>query len=361
MPLLDLEAVPFWGILALFAAAAVAVWLAGTRLSRAVDAIAERRSLGKAFMGALLLGGITSLPEAGTTVSASAAGNADLAVNNLFGGVAMQVVLLALADFMVGRRALTSLVAQPIIFLQGMLLVLVLITPAAGILVGEVAVAGVGLWAAGTLLLAVLAFWIVHRYEDAELWQPIGVEEGVDSYRARRGESRLAKRAKRKREALRDHSTRALVGQLVLLAFVVLGAGIVLAVTGERIADETGLGSSFVGAIAVALATSLPEVSTTVSAVLLGEYRLAVSNIFGTNFINIGFIVLADLVYRGGPVLGEVGVFSIFGALLGVAVTAVYVAGLAIHRPRTVLRLGYDSLFAAVLYLGGVAVLYTLR
>lgn len=63
MPLAHAANYPLWANLLIFLAAAAIIWFAGTRLTRALDAIATRTGLERVFVGMLLLGGITSLPE----------------------------------------------------------------------------------------------------------------------------------------------------------------------------------------------------------------------------------------------------------------------------------------------------------
>jgi cation:H+ antiporter len=152
-----------------------------------------------------------------------------------------------------------------------------------------------------------------------------------------------------------------IAGYTALAAAAIFAAGYVLARTGEALAEQTGLGASFVGAVLVAIATSLPEVSSTLAAVRLGQYELAFADIFGTNLLDIALIALADAVYSGGPVLGEVGAFSAFAALLGIAVTAIFLGGLIERRDKVVLRVGVDSLLVLLVYAGGLAVLFRLR
>jgi len=84
--------------LIVFAVAAGAVWFSGTKLAYYADAIGRRTGIGQAMVGMLLLGGITSLPEIAVAGAAAISANATLAVNNLLGGFAMQVVILAFAD-----------------------------------------------------------------------------------------------------------------------------------------------------------------------------------------------------------------------------------------------------------------------
>jgi cation:H+ antiporter len=61
----------------------------------------------------------------------------------------------------------------------------------------------------------------------------------------------------------------------------------------------------FVGLALVAASTSLPELSTTIGAVRRGNHQMAVSNILGTNSLEMALFFLADIVYRGGPILAE--------------------------------------------------------
>lgn len=348
-----LESLPHWGNIAVFCAGAVVVWLAGTRLSRGADAIADRTGLGQAFVGALLLGGTTSLPEIAATVSASLILNAPIAVNNIFGGIAMQVTILAMADAL-GRGALTGRNRHPGVLLEGTLLILVLNTAAVGIAVGDTAVLGVGLWTAGVLILVGIGLFLIKHYEAHPRWQP------SDEPRSGPGDEQT-RRAKERRERFRSASTRALAVRMTLASLAVLAGGFAVAKSGERIAEQTGLGASFVGAILIAVATSLPEVSTTLEAVRLGARVMAISNIFGTNLFDAGLLFVADVFYPGPPVLNEVGRFAQVGALLGIACTTIYLAGILERRDKTFLRLGMDSLLVLAVYGGGVALLYAIR
>ena len=348
----DFEAFPFWLNGLAFAAGAAVIWIAGTRLSRYAAAIADRTGVGKAFIGALLLGGITSLPEVATTVTASAIGSAPLAVNNIFGGVAMQVVVLAVADAIVPGRSLSVRIRSPVVLLQAALLVLILSLAIAGMVVGDVPIFGVGAWTLAILGASLLAFYLIRQDGSHATWEP----EAPPSPEA---ESEAARA--REAEGARGYSTGRLVLFTSLAALAILVAGFAVAKTGDVLAVQTGLGASFVGVLFVAVATSLPEASTTISAVRLGQNEMAFSNIFGANILDLSVLFLADLVFRGGPVLNEVGRFSQIGALLGVLVTGVYMVGLLERRKRVVMGVGWDSLLVLLLYAGGMFLLYTLR
>jgi cation:H+ antiporter len=141
-----------WMNAMVFIAAAVVVWWAGSRLTRYADAISDITGLGEAMVGMLVLGGVTSLPEIAVSVTASLDDNADLAVSNLLGGVALQVVIIAVGDALLRGRAITAQVPSPTVLLQGIFSCVMLIAVAMGIVAGETELFGVGAWTTGLLV-----------------------------------------------------------------------------------------------------------------------------------------------------------------------------------------------------------------
>jgi cation:H+ antiporter len=339
--------------IAVFIAFAGLVWYAGTRITSYASTIAERTGWGKATVGVLLLGGITSLPEIATVTTAATAGNPALAVNNVLGGVAMQVAILAAADVAIRREALSSVVAHPVILLQGTFCIFLLALVSAGVASGDTPILGVGVWSTLVLLTYIGSVVLASRGEARRAWVP--EETGPASFLPERSRQTSRPSSSERRPTV------VLAGRTAIAAVIIFAAGFVLTRTGEAIAEQTGLGSSFVGAVFVAISTSLPEVSTCIAAVRMGQYELAFGDIFGTNLLDVALVFLADLVYAGPPVLSQVGRFSMIAALLGIAVTAVYLAGLIERRDRVVLRMGVDSLVVLGLYLGGLVLLYRLR
>lgn len=339
--------------LALFVLAGTAVWFAGVRLTRYANSISRVTGIGHAIIGIVLLAGITSLPEIGVTATAAIAGNADLAVNNLFGSIAMQVALLAIVDFVMGRRALTAVVPEPVVILEGSLNIIMISIAAAAMIVGDVPVLGIGAWAWGFLVAYIFCVWTLANAGGRLPWLAASEKE-VDWQLIE--QQRVSEPPVSGGKALPP-----LLYKTAAVAVVILVAGYVLAQSGEAIANQTGLGSSFTGFVLVALATSLPELSTALSAARRGLVTLAISDILGTNLINVAMIFLVDLLSTGEPVLNRLDDFAVFGALLAVVLTALFQAGLAERRDRSLLRMGYDSIVVAVVYIGGVILLYGLR
>lgn len=346
--------------LAIFAVAALLVWISGAALSRHADAIAHRTGIGHAFIGVLLLGAATSLPELATTVSASAQGYPGLAGTNLLGSVTMQIAVLAVIDGLVLRgQALTHFSATPTFLMQAVLLALLLAVAAAGIAVGEFwAVGPVGFW---SLLLAaayLLALVVMYRYEGSGRWQPVKEDRSGPVRRSANEDPGAGGEVASVDTDSEDRSLTALLGRFSAATVGVLIGGYVVATAGGRLTEVTGLDETLVGASLVAIATSLPEVSTTASAVRMGSYAMAVGNIFGTNALDLALFLPADLAYRGGTVIDALDGRAVFITALGIVLTCIYLWGLLERRDRTVLGFGVDSAWVVVVYAAGMFLLY---
>lgn len=355
MLLTDFSGVPVWINALVFLVAATIVWWSGARLSGYVELIADRTGLGRAFAGALLLGGATSLPEIATTLTAAASGAARLAGHNLLGGVAMQLAVLAAVDaFALRGKALTSFSVQPVLLIQGVMLILLNALAAAAISAGELfTVAGVGAWSVVLAGAFIAATWINFRFEKQSRWEPSGVlAEPPQSA----GDLQAALR-----QQFRDVTTARLAVRFTAFALGVLASGFVVARSGEALAEQTGLGQNLVGATLVALATSLPEISTTWTAVRFGAYAMAIANILGTNLIEVALFFPADVFYRAQPIFDALDPSAGFLAALSIVMTSLYVWGVLERRVRTILGMGIDSAAVLVVYTAGLAVLFFLE
>lgn len=334
---------------ALFVAAAVLVWFAGTRLAHCADDIANATGIGREFLGMLLLGGMTSLPEVAVGIASTVQGTPALSVNDVLGSAAINVVILAVADAASGREALTSKQGSPVVMLQGVLGIVLMAIVVGAVVAGDVPVLGIGV--ACWLMLGTYpaAIWLLGVTRSAEGWQASSRQAAGENPLRQDGEASAPKRPKR------------LAMQTAAAGATILVAGFLLARTGEALAGQTGLGTSFFGAVCLGLSTSLPEVSTVIAAVRLKRYEMAISDIFGTNLFNVTIIALVDVLHPGGPVLVEAGRFAAFAALLALVLTALFLVGMLERRDRTVLHMGWDSLAVLAVYAAGVSVLYTLK
>lgn len=351
MPQITFSSYPLWANLLIFAAAAGLVWFAGVRLERYADAISRHTGRSHAFVGMVLLAPATSLPEIATASSAALLGNNELVVHNLTGAVVTQLFILAIADWLTRHRgALTFFSPQVVLVFQGIGLIALLMLTIIGMVIGLISpVRALVFWPVIILVGYLLVAYLMYRLEGIPQWLPLnlptvllGEEDRVDTHQTAATLTIAALR-------------------FTVAALLVLAGGWTLAHTADAIAVQSGLGASFIGVTLLALATSLPEFSTTLAASRSGRYALAVSNIFGSNAFNIMLLFVGQLFYRNGALLADVRPTAIFVAALGALFACIYLWGLLEREDRTVYRIGWDSAAVSVLYIAGLAVLYYMR
>lgn len=339
-----------------FAAGAAATWVAGVALSKTTDALDARLGLGEDVGGLVLLAVAGSLPEIAITVSAAAQGHLDLAAGNLIGGIAVQTLVLAVCDVAVrGERPLTYLVGALTPVLEALLVIVVvggvllgaMLRPSAAIggVVSPLSLAIVVVWLAG--------LWLIERSRRDPRWS------------VTMPGSRPGRRHRRQRHHEAPHPFAGRSTAFVALLFgaasaVTLVAGAALASSGAELASRAGISGVVFGATALAAASALPEISSGLAAVRLGDNALAVGDVFGGNAFQVCLFLVADLV-AGAPVLPSAGNENGWLAALGIVLTAIYGFAAVVRPTRRRLRLGPDSRLAIVVFALGVAGLFFVR
>jgi cation:H+ antiporter len=346
------ESLATWALfLEIILSGAVVVILA-SRLTKLADQFAETYNLGRAWVGMLLLAGVTSLPEVVTGSTAVWLGNANMALAALFGSCSFNLILIVVINGVMGggsvltradgSHSLTS--AFGIILMSLALLAITLVRqfqaqPAAA-QTTEIVV---------SLLIAVCYCGFVRL-----------------TYKFEQGEPRppeLVAEARVRTPGLGSKITMISV-LLVIAAWWLTQTGNVLAAHPIGVLGRP-LGATFVGAAFLALATSLPEVATCVAAVKLGHLDLALGNIFGSNMFNILVVPMLKVVsvVSGDNLLLAGAGFNALQAtitgLLPILLTAITVASLAYRTKRRILRFGYDSILLAGCYLIGMYLLFS--
>jgi cation:H+ antiporter len=338
-----------------FLAGGVATWVAGVALSKSTDALDVRLGLGDELGGILLLAIAGSLPEVAITVSAAAQGNLGIAAGNLIGGIAVQTMVLVVCDIAAGReRPLTFLVGALTPVLEGLLVVLVV----AGVLMGALfkpstAVGGV----VSPASIAIVVVWLVgvyviNRARKERRWS-------VSMPGARPGRHRRSQPMAERDHPFAGHTTAKVVGVFLAACAVTLVAGVGLELSGSELADRAGVNGVIFGATVLATATALPEISSGIAAVRLGDNALAIGDVFGGNAFQVCLFLLADLV-AGAPVLPSAGRLNSWLAALGIGLTAIYAIGIIARPMRCFARLGPDSVLAIAVFALGIAGLFVL-
>ncbi len=343
-------------LLLIFLAAAAATWAVGITLSKTTDALDARFGLGDAVGGLILLAVAGTLPELAITISAAAQGHLQLAAGNLIGGIAVQTMVLLLCDIAVGpQRPLTYLVGRLTPVLEGLLVIIVvggvqmgaLLKPSTAI-AGRVSPASLGI-----VVVWVVGLFVIQRAAKDPRWSV----EMPGSHPGRRRRERA--------QPDQPHPYAKSSTARVALLFggacaVTLGAGVLLEVTGNDLANNIGVNGVVFGATVLATATALPEISSGLAAVRLGDHALAMGDIFGGNAFQVCLFLVADLV-AGKPVLPSAGNQNAWLAALGIGLTAVYGFGVISRPMHTRFRLGPDSILALLLFGLGIAGLFFVR
>ena len=334
--------------LLLFTLCASVVWFAGARLAYLADALADRYKLAKSLVGLLLLSLATSLPEVATTLSAAVSQAQNLVLNNLFGGIALQTAILGVADFW-ARGAITNYPRKANHALEATLLVLLLSITLIITVVGEpVALFQIG---PGSTLIALCyagTIWLLRRYDGSSDWVPVDLPDPeAKPFLAVKDTG--------------DTTNQSLILQTVIACIAILIFGLLLVLLAERIAVQSGLGTSFIGVTLLAGATSLPELTTSITAARIGAYTMAISNIFGSNLIMLVLVFPADILYRGGPILQGTSQTVSLALAFGIAVTAIYLVGLIVRRKPRIGVLGLDSVLVMITFLGSLVAYYYVR
>lgn len=328
---------------------AILIWFSGSRLVQIVDFICEKTGIGKAIVGAVVLGGVTSLPEISTTMIAASLGNAELAASNLIGGVTMQTSMLAVADALYLKKALTFIAPNSALLMGGVLLIIQISYVTTCIEVGEIfQMFQIGLFAFGSFVLCTICLYVLRKYEKTKRWVP------TDYPNVPKVEKNIFDDPASKHSSLKS-----MYVKLLLYSVLVFLGGSIVSYSAHRLTELTLLSSSFLGATFVAFATSLPELSTTLASVRLGSYTLGISNIFGSNLLMMGLIFFADIFYRDGLLLNHVGRSTLFLGGLGIIVTAIYLWGMLERKNRTIFHMGIDSFLVLTIHVTGLIILYS--
>ncbi|MGD7045041.1 sodium:calcium antiporter [Jeotgalibacillus proteolyticus] len=143
----------------------------------------------------------------------------------------------------------------------------------------------------------------------------------------------------------------------ILAAAVTVFAAIKLSRYADVISAKSAMGGLLVGTLLLAGATSLPEVTTSLSAVIIGNPDIAIGNMLGSNLFNLFIIAAFDLYYRRKKLFQWAGNDHIYTAGLGLLLTLLTLVALLIKVDYTILGIGIDAFIIALLYGVGMFVI----
>ena len=317
---------------------AAVIVVAGLHLAKCADSIAALTGMGRTLAGLILLAAATSLPELAVDCKAvlMTPPAPDLAVGALVGSSLFNLLILGILD-LINRRSTKMISPSAEEHILSAITSMMLTALVGGFIMlanPKLNIAQVGFGSTIVFVVYILSLRLV--YLDQK----------------HRGADDDDEEAEMKLPA-------AIAGYLAATAAIFVAANY-LAPTATKIAEETGLGNSFVGSTFVALTTSLPEFVTTLAAMRMGAFNMAVGNIVGSNNFNMAILFPVDIAYRGGPLLQVASPAHIFTALVVITVTSVLVLAMVYKPKRKYMLVEPDATAVVLLSFAAIVVLYFL-
>lgn len=281
-----------------FVICAAIIFFAGSKLTKYGDVIGEKTGLSRTWIGIVILATITSFPELANGISAAAAVKVpDLAVGDLLGACMVNMFVLALLDILLWVLRRESIFIKPkesniLSSLFGIgLLLFIAFSLAVSRYFFDVHILGVSIYTIAILLIYLIAQKSIYAHSRGE---PV---EGEEQYPHISGFQTYF--------------------YFLLSALVVIAAGSWLPFIGNEIVSIMGWGKTFVAVLFLGLATTLPEMTVSVSALRLGAVGMSIGNLIGSNVFNVAILFVVDIFYRPGSLLSAVSVNMIYAALSG--------------------------------------------
>jgi cation:H+ antiporter len=318
----------------IFLGSSLILVLAAVKMAQYGDVIAVRTRLGGMFIGVLLLAGATSLPEMLTMINSFRVSAPGLAAGNMFGSNMFNMFLLAVLDLLNQDARILRRVAMTHTLTAAL----------------------------GSAMIGLSVFFILSDIHIQIGW--MGLDSlilvlvyigGIRLIQLNGQASSISIELPQERQVM--PLSRALLG-------FAIATGVLVAITpqlvraSQEIAEITGLGAGFVGTTLLAAVTSLPEAVAVVAAARIGAYDMAVGNLFGSNVFNMFALVMADLFYTPGRLLGAIDpAFALVG-MLGLLLTNLALIGNIARVERRLAFVEADALLIMMVYLGGLLFLY---
>ncbi|MEA2109923.1 MAG: hypothetical protein U9P07_10945 [Pseudomonadota bacterium] len=327
-----------------FLLAAGCVLYAGRKLTQHSEELAEQTGLAHGFIGVILLGFITSLPELVSTIGASTLVHSpNLALGNIFGSNSCNLAILA----MLGIANLSPEKCRYTLNNDNLLtaflsLIMVGLASLAILIHGRWQVAHLDYFSLAIVATYLAGFKILYNFQRNQ--------SPANNYSKVRLDSETQQQQKNQ-----------LKRKILSAATIIVIASLVLSYTAGQIARSTGWGNTFVGNFFLAIATSLPEMAVTFSAIRLGSFALAAGNIFGSNIFNIAILTVADLLYFPGSLYANAHVSQILITQLVILLSSIYLFFSLFEIKRRLLGLNLEAISIVTIYALGMYVLFIIQ
>jgi len=253
------------------------VWLS-IKASEYIDLIDKKTKLSGAFLGGVLLSAVTSLPELFTSISATVLlRKPGLCIGNILGSNLFNMLILAVMFVVCIRNSARAPLSKGHRYVL-IYLAVTYLTMALNMVyphIFDFNLLSVSL----TSLVIVVCYLLGVRH--------LAGEGGAEENR---------------NEDLSPLTVRAIVWRFIAASVGIVGLSILMTYLTDEISVRLNIGAGLAGAIFLGVATSLPELSSTVALFRIRNYDIAVGNIVGSCLFNMIILSVADILWRGGTV-----------------------------------------------------------
>jgi cation:H+ antiporter len=314
-----------------FSLSSIAIILAGSKLASFGEGLSKASGLGQGWIGLLFLATITSIPEVTTTVTGGVINVPNIAVGNALGSNLFNLAIIGVVDILLFTKGPFLSKVRPYHAVSGGIVVLLSVLVILGIATKPTPIYRISPISLVIALVYVLGIVVLYRVEKGR--------GGVDGNKER------------------TMSLARAVSGFVFCGIVIIIAGVFLIYASKTISLELGFSGPFMGAILVAVVTSLPELATSIGAFRIGAYDMIMGNLLGSNMFNILTIFLADIAFRRGAILshlGEGGKDQLLVATVGILLAVITIVAISCRSRRRIVGIGASGILILAIYLASV-------
>ena len=264
----------------IYLALAIAVVLLSIKASVYVDLLDKNTKLSGAFIGGVLLSAVTSLPELLTSLSSTVwLKNPGLSLGNILGSNLFNMTIIAMLIILWTSNFKKSNISKSHSYTA-------LVTLAIYV---AVALNMLNIVNFEVVTISITSIIILVLYT-------LGVKTMSND------DGGTADEFKDETAVTTSLSLKQIIIRFILVSIGLVISSILITYVTDIIAARLNLGASLAGALLLGIATSLPELTSCVSLVKIGNFNVSVGNIVGSNLFNFLIIFVSDVLFIGGTV-----------------------------------------------------------
>jgi len=310
-----------------FCACALLILYTGYKLSYYGDVICEKTSLTKSLMGFVFLSLATALPEFITSIgSITVVDSPNLAAGNALGSILINLMIIALLDLAQGKGPLLYEVSMNHILSAGLCII---------------ALGFISLFIFLRSFLDIQSGILNFGFDSLILLFIYAL--GIRLMFGYKGRKKPGEKPKVAMPLYKHVHLRTTLAKFSLCFIAIVFLALWLAKTGEEIVKVMGWSDVLVGTFFLALATSLPELVVSLTA-LKFAVDMAIGNILGANFLDIMILPVCDIFFRRGQILSYIFPVHLITTSLAIILTAIVIIGLIYRSRKSFLRMGWDAI-----------------